>query len=318
MTTRIAVDVQSLSKRYGDTIAAADVSFEVRQGEIFGVLGPNGAGKTTVIECLATLRRPDRGRVRVLGLDPQRDARALRPRIGVQLQSAALQERIKLWEALDLFASFYRRARDWRALLTQLGLAESADIPFGRLSGGQKQRAFIGLALINQPEVVFLDELTTSLDPHARHAIWNLVQEIREQGVTVFLTTHVMEEAERLCDRVAILSRGRIVALDSPQHLVRVFGVGCRISFSAPEPFDVRDLAAVAGVDRVERVGERVIVQGRSDGLVADIVGSLTAMGVRCMDLRAEQATLEDVFIELTGETLRETRTEEECEALRS
>ena len=198
-----------------------DVSFDVRDGEIFGLIGPNGAGKTTTMECIEGLRRPDRGTIAVMGLDPVRDAAALHARIGVQLQEAQLQKRIKVWEAVDLWASLYRTTVDGDRLLEQLGLAEKRNAWFMTLSGGQKQRLFIALALINDPEVVFLDELTTGLDPQARRAIWDLVRGIRDRGKTVFLTTHLMEEAERLCDRVAIIEHGQIVDIDRPARLVR-------------------------------------------------------------------------------------------------
>src|SRR5438445_7335376 len=201
------IAVSNLGKRYGRTVAVDDVSLEVFEGEIFGLIGPNGAGKTTTMECVEGVRRADAGRITVLGLDPAHDANALQARIGVQLQQAQLQKRIRVWEAVDLWASLYPRTVDGRALLEQLGLTEKRTASFMSLSGGQKQRLFIALALINDPEVVFLDELTTGLDPQARRAIWDLVNGIRSRGKTVFLTTHLMEEAERLCDRVAIIER---------------------------------------------------------------------------------------------------------------
>jgi ABC-2 type transport system ATP-binding protein len=303
-TLRLAVEVEGLCKRYGNTVAADDVSFQVHEGEIFGLLGPNGAGKTTVIECLGTLRHPDGGRLRVLGLDPQRDARALRERIGIQLQAASLQERIKLWEVLDLFSSLYARGRDWKAMVTDFDLSERLAVPFGRLSGGEKQRALIVLALINDPEIVFLDELTTSLDPHARRAMWNVIRRVRERGTTVLLTTHFMDEAERLCDRIAVMRRGKIVALDSPDGLVRKCRVGLRLSFSTREPFDIASLVAVAGVERVERLVERVIVHGRGSGFAADVLAALTEARVQYADVRTEQPSLEDAFLELAGEPL--------------
>src|SRR6476646_6994102 len=218
---RHVIEVAGLRKLYGSTVAVDDVSFEVFEGEIFGLIGPNGAGKTTTLECVEGVRRADAGRATVLGLDPARDARALQKRIGVQLQQAQLQKRIRVWEAVDLWASLYPRAVDGRALLEQLGLTDKRNASFMSLSGGQKQRLFIALALINDPEVVFLDELTTGLDPQARHAIWDLVNGIRQRGKTVFLTTHLMEEAERLCDRVAVMEHGRIIDIDTPESLVR-------------------------------------------------------------------------------------------------
>src|SRR5580692_9692725 len=215
------IEVSGVRKAYGNTIAVAEASFEVHQGEIFGLIGPNGAGKTTTMECIEGIRKPDCGTIAVLGLDPFRQVYKLQERIGVQLQQAQLQKRIKVWEAVDLWASLYRKkAVDGERLLEQLGLSGKRGSWFMNLSGGQKQRLFIALALINNPELVFLDELTTGLDPQARRAIWDLVRGIRERGKTVFLTTHLMEEAERLCDRVAIIEHGRIIDIDKPANLV--------------------------------------------------------------------------------------------------
>src|SRR6058998_3035524 len=221
MPHQAVVKVSAVRKTYGATVAVDDVSFEVRDGEIFGLIGPNGAGKTTTMECVEGLRKPDRGAISVLGLDPFRDVYALQQRIGVQLQQAQLQKRIKVSEAVHLWTSLYRKpAADGDRLLEQLGLADKRQAWFMTLSGGQKQRLFVALALVNDPELVFLDELTTGLDPQARRAIWDLVRGIRERGKTVFMTTHLMEEAERLCDRVAIIDHGRIVDIDTPAHLV--------------------------------------------------------------------------------------------------
>src|ERR1700732_5242606 len=220
-TPRPVIQVSGIRKTYGATVAVDEVSFEVNDGEIFGLIGPNGAGKTTTMECIEGLRTPDRGAISVLGLDPFSDVYQLQERIGVQLQQAQLQKRIKVWEAVDLWASLYqKKPADAERLLDQLGLTDKRNAWFMNLSGGQKQRLFIALALINDPEVVFLDELTTGLDPQARHAIWDLVRGIRERGKTVFLTTHLMEEAERLCDRVAIMEHGRIIDIDPPTPLV--------------------------------------------------------------------------------------------------
>src|ERR1700738_4928293 len=218
---RPVIQVSAVRKTYVPTVAVDEVSFEVHDGEIFGLIGPNGAGKTTTMECIEGLRTPDRGTISILGLDPFRDVYTLQRRIGVQLQQAQLQKRIKVWEAVALWASLYqKKPSDAERLLEQLGLIEKRNTWFMNLSGGQKQRLFIALALINDPGVVFLDELTTGLDPQARRAIWDLVRGIRERGKTVFLTTHLMEEAERLCDRVAIIEHGRIIDIDRPQSLV--------------------------------------------------------------------------------------------------
>lgn len=306
MQQKRIIEVEHLRKVYGSTVAVDDVSFEVYEGEIFGMVGPNGAGKTTTIECIEGLRRPESGHIRVLGLDPQRDGYALRPRIGIQLQESALPERIKVWEALDLFAGFYPRAVDRRHLLEQLGLAEKQNTPFAKLSGGQKQRLFIALALVSDPEIVFLDELTTGLDPQARRAMWDLVREIRDRGKTIFLTTHFMEEAEHLCDRVAIMDHGRIVALDTPENLIRTLSADQRVVFTVDRPFEPQRLAHLPGVTRVETIAERVIVYGRAESFVGDVVNALTQSGVRFRDLRTEQPTLEDVFLSLTGREMRD------------
>ncbi len=303
---KVAVKVQDLRKVYDSLVAVDHVSFEVYEGEIFGMVGPNGAGKTTTIECIEGLRRPDFGDIRVFGLHPQQDGYALRPRIGVQLQQAALQERIKVSEVLDLFSSLYPRSTDWQSLLDQLGLADKRNAAFDRLSGGQKQRLFVALALVNDPELVFLDELTTGLDPHARRAMWDLVREIRDKGKTVFLTTHFMDEAERLCDRVAIIDHARIVALDSPENLIRTLGAENRVVFTVEETFDPQQLGKLPGATRVEPVGERIIVYGRSDTLVVEVVNALTSNGIRFRDLRTEQPNLEDVFLSFTGHEMRD------------
>ncbi len=304
--TSTVVTVRDLLKQYPGTTAVDRISFDVYPGEIFGMVGPNGAGKTTTIECLEGLRRPDGGSVRVLGLDPLQDRYPLRERIGVQFQSAALPDRLKVWEALDLFAAFYPRPVAWQPLLEGMGLADKRDAYIGKLSGGQRQRVFIALALINNPELVFLDELTTGLDPQARRAMWDELRSIRERGTTIFLTTHFMEEAERLCDRVAIIDHGRIVALDTPQNLIERLGADHRVVFEVDGPLDEGALRALAGVARVERVGERVVVYGPQDGLVSSVVGALGAAGVRFSNLRTEQPNLEDLFLALTGSAMRE------------
>ena len=249
---------------------------------------------------------PTAAPIQVLGLDPLRDRYRLRERIGVQFQSAALPDRIKVWEALDLFAAFYRRSVDWQPLLEQMGLAEKRDAYFAKLSGGQKQRVFIALALVNNPDLAFLDELTTGLDPQARRAMWDEVRSIRERGTTVFLTTHFMEEAERLCDRVAIIDHGKIVALDTPQNLIDSLGAENRVVFEVDGPLDEESLRAVPGVVRVERIGERVVVYGQKDGLVSGVVNALETGGIRFENLRTEQPTLEDVFLALTGKEMRD------------
>src|ERR1700683_5180626 len=248
------IQVSGIRKTYGRTVAVDEVSFAVNDGEIFGLIGPNGAGKTTTMECIEGLRVPDRGTISVLGFDPFKDVYKLQERIGVQLQQAQLQKRIKVWEAVDLWASLYRKkAADGERLLEQLGLAEKRNSWFMTLSGGQKQRLFIALALINDPEVVFLDELTTGLDPQARRAIWDLVRGIGERGKTVFLTTHLMEEAERLCDRVAIIEHGRIIDMDTPKRLVDRYCPGRTVVLTTDDPSAEEPFRSIAGVETVTR-----------------------------------------------------------------
>src|SRR5580693_307196 len=251
---RPVIQVSGIRKTYGATVAVSDVSFEVSEGEIFGLIGPNGAGKTTTMECVEGVRRPDRGAISILGLDPFRDVYELQNRIGVQLQQAQLQKRIRVWEAVDLWAALYqRKTSDGERLLEQLGLIEKRNAWFMTLSGGQKQRLFIALALINDPEVLFLDELTTGLDPQSRRAIWDLVRGIRDRGKTVFLTTHLMEEAERLCDRVAIIEYGKIIDIGSPEELVRRHCPQRTVVLATEDALAEERLRAIPAVDLVTR-----------------------------------------------------------------
>jgi ABC-2 type transport system ATP-binding protein len=297
------IEVDNLRKRYGDHTAVADVSFEVRQGEIFGLLGRNGAGKTTTVECLQGLRRADGGRVRVLGLDPQRQTQQLRRRMGCQLQEAALPDRLKVWEALDLFASLASQGADWRVLMDQWGLAGKQKASFSSLSGGQRQRLFVALALVNDPEVVFLDELTQGLDPAARRVAWGLIGAIRERGATVVLVTHYMDEAEQLCDRIAVIDGGRVVATDTPQGLIARFGGPIRLTFT-PDGHDVQFLEGVSHVTAVRRRGDRIEAEGTGP-VLALVAAELVARGLVPADLRVEQPTLEDVFLRLTDDSPR-------------
>ncbi len=299
------IRVEHLHKTYGKTIAVNDISFDVQHGEIFGIVGPNGAGKTTTVECLVGLRKPDSGSLSVLGLNPQTQEHALRLRTGVQLQQAALPEDIKVWEALDLFASFYPNSVDWQALLETWGLAEKRGARFGSLSGGQKQRLFITLALINDPEVVFLDEISTGLDPQARRSTWDMIEKLRQHGKTVVLVTHFMDEAQQLCDRVAIIDGGRLVALDAPQKLVQGLKADHRVIFSATAGENFQWLLGVPGVAQVERQNGSVIVSGHGPVLLG-VASALAERGLAPTDLRSEQASLEDVFLALTGKKIRD------------
>ncbi|WP_213455992.1 ABC transporter ATP-binding protein [Rhizomonospora bruguierae] len=295
------VQARGLTKRYGDRTALDGASFAVREGEIFGILGPNGAGKTTAVECVAGLRRPDSGEVRVLGRDPRRGGRELRERVGVQLQQAKLPDAIKVGEALRLYASFYRRPRDWRELLDDLGLADHVGARFGRLSGGQKQRVNVALALVGDPRLAILDELTTGLDPHARRETWDAVARIRDRGVTVILVSHFMDEVERLCDRLAVFDRGRVVAVDTPAGLIDRVDAAYRLSFRPMDgTFSDGPLRDLAGVARVEREGGRVVVTGR--GRFADeVTAALARRRLLVADLRIEPRTLDGAFVALTG-----------------
>ena len=296
------IEVEHLRKSYKATVAVDNVSLEVAEGEIFGLIGRNGAGKTTTVECVEGLRRPDEGRIRVLGLDPRSQAQEVRRRIGCQLQEAALPDRIKVWEALDLFASFLPGASDWRGLMEQWGLAEKRNAPFASLSGGQRQRLFVALALVNDPEVVFLDEMTAGLDPAARRVAWGLVRAVRDRGTTVVLVTHYMDEAEQLCDRVAVIDRGRVAAVDTPDGLINRFGGPIGLTFSTDHA-DLAWLEQVPHVQQVTRRGERVQVKGTGPVLVL-VAAELVNHGITPSDLRVQQPTLEDVFLTLTGQDL--------------
>jgi ABC-2 type transport system ATP-binding protein len=284
-----------------------DVSFDVRDGEIFGLIGPNGAGKTTTMECVEGLRSPDRGTISVLGLDPVRDVYRLQERIGVQLQQAQLQKRIKVWEAVDLWASLYRRkAADAERMLEQLGLADKRNAWFMTLSGGQKQRLFIALALINDPDVVFLDELTTGLDPQSRRTIWELVRGIRARGKTVFLTTHLMEEAERLCDRVAIIDHGRIIDIDTPARLVARHCPERAVEIVTVDPLAEDRFRQIPRVHAVDTHEGRITIRGRGEDFVTDVIQCLSEHRIRVTDFRTLLPTLEDVFLTVTGHSIRD------------
>ena len=287
-------------------MAVSDVSFEVSEGEIFGLIGPNGAGKTTTMECVEGVRRPDRGVISILGLDPLRDVYQLQNRIGVQRQQAQLQKRIKVWEAVDLWASLYSKAVDGDRLLEQLGLSSKRNAWFMTLSGGQKQRLFIALALINDPEVVFLDELTTGLDPQSRRAIWELVRGIRDRGKTVFMTTHLMEEAERLCDRVAVIEHGKIIDIGSPGELVGRHCPTRTVVLATDNALAEERLRTLPSLELVSREDSRFTIQGRGDDFVTEVIQCLSENRFRVTDFRTVLPTLEDVFLKLTGHSIRD------------
>ena len=288
------IEVRNLHKRYADKVAVDDVSLTVQEGEIFGILGPNGAGKTTTVECVEGLRTPDRGEIRVLGLDPLRDRAELTRRLGVQLQAGHLPERLQVAEALELYSSFYPQPADWRALLDGLGLADKAKTRYAKLSGGQKQRLSIALALVGSPRVAILDELTTGLDPQARRDTWDLIEGVRARGVTIVLVTHFMEEAERLCDRLALIDAAGLTERARIEQ---------RIQFRPSRAMDDHLLTSLPDVSGVTRQGELVIVHGNDNALNA-VTTVLARNQIVAERLRVEQASLEDAFVQLTGKRL--------------
>ncbi len=294
------IEVQNLHKTYADTVAVDDISFTVQEGEIFGILGPNGAGKTTTVECIEGLRRPDGGRINVLGLDPQRDRAELTQRLGVQLQDSQLPARLRVAEALDLYSSFYRTPADWRELMDVLGLGDKRNTRFAKLSGGQKQRLSIALALVGSPHVAVLDELTTGLDPQARRDTWDLIEGVRDRGVTIVLVSHFMEEAERLCDRVALIDKGRVVVVDTPAALAEKVDAEQRIQFHPSVPFEDSLLTSLPEVTSIIHRGDVVVVTGNSNALNA-VISVLARNQIAAEQLRVEQAHLEDAFLALTG-----------------
>ena len=302
------IEVTGLTKRYGGQAVVDGISLHVEKGEIFGILGPNGAGKTTAVECMEGLRKRDGGQVRILGLDPMTDRQRLHLRIGVQLQESQLQEKLKVREALELYASFYPHPADWHELVERWGLAAKAEARFAKLSGGQKQRLFIALALVGNPEVVFLDELTSGLDPGARHATWDHIRAVRAQGVTVVLVSHFMDEVEELCDRVAILERGRIAALDTPAGLVDRAGGEYRVRFRPmAQPgipgLDEQSLTALPGVTSATRHGNQVTVTGTGD-FASAVTAELARRQVLVADLRIEGRSLDSAYVALTGRSM--------------
>jgi ABC-2 type transport system ATP-binding protein len=297
-----ALLVRDLHKRYGSLEAARGVTFEVREGEVFGLLGPNGAGKTTTVECILGLREPDGGAIEVLGLDALRRRAEVKQRVGAALQTTALQDRITPREALVLFGSFYRERVAPQALLERFGLAAKADVPFETLSGGQRQRLALALAFVNRPGLVILDEPTSGLDPQARRELHREIGAMRRDGSTVLLTTHSMEEAERLCDRVAIIDRGRVIATGAPGELIAGSAAATSISLEIDAPVGPELLAALPGVSELEVEGGRVRFRTTdSDAALPALVALLGERGVRVRELHLERATLEDVFLELTA-----------------
>jgi ABC-2 type transport system ATP-binding protein len=302
---RPAVEIEHLRKTYGTVVAVDDVSFSVAEGEIFGILGPNGAGKTTTVECAIGLRSPDSGTIRLMGLDPRTDRDRIREIVGVQLQESAFPAKLRVGEILEEFRSFYRQPADVRELVETLGLADKRRSYYRSLSGGQRQRLSVALALIGGPKIAVLDEMTTGLDPQARRDAWELIEGVRDRGVTIVLVTHFMEEAERLCDRVALIDHGRIVALDTPANLTTRAQGGKSVRFLPSAPFDDRLLTALPEVTRVEHEGQHVIVTGTGE-LVNTVVLALHAAGLEARDVQLDASSLEDAFVRLTGTHLHQ------------
>jgi len=306
-TSTIAITVSHLKKTYGNVQAVDDVSFAVNEGEIFGLLGPNGAGKTTTVECITGLRHPDGGTISVLGLDPQVNGDALHPVVGVQLQFSTFPDKLKVSEILDMYQSFYQNLANPEELANALGFNEKLGSYYKTLSGGQKQRVSVALALIGQPKIAVLDEMTTSLDPQARLDIWELIEKIRDRGTTVILVTHYMEEAERLCDRVALIDNGRIVALDTPSGLIEKTTGGKQVRFTPSKPFADQLLKVLPEVKTIERQGDHVKVVG-SGQLVNAVILTLAKNSIEALDVQTQGSTLEDAFVKLTGRRIHEDK----------
>ncbi|NED96349.1 ABC transporter ATP-binding protein [Phytoactinopolyspora alkaliphila] len=295
-----ALEVRNLHKRYGHHVAVDNISFSVEEGEIFGIIGPNGAGKTTTVESIAGLRTPDSGSISVLGLDPVKDRAEVRERLGVQLQESSFPDAIKVAEALELYSSFYRDPADWRELMELLGLAEKHKTRYKALSGGQKQRLSIALALVGNPKVAILDELTTGLDPQARRDTWSLIERVRDTGVTILLVTHFMDEAERLSDRIAVIDGGRVAAVDTPEGLIAQVSPVQQVRFRVSQPLDRRVLTELPDVSNVEITEGRWLVTGRGQ-LLSSVAGALARAQVVAEDLRVDQRNLDDAFVAFTG-----------------
>ena len=304
------IDVRGLRKVYGNRTVVDGVGFTVGEGEIFGILGPNGAGKTTTVECIGGLRVPDGGSISVAGMDPAKEGREFRETLGFQLQESRLPDKQTVSEALELYSSFYSRPRDWRELLERLGLVEQRKTHYAKLSGGQKQRLSVALALIGNPRVAILDELTTGLDPAARREVWSLLEDLKGTGVTLLLVSHFMEEAERLCDRVVVIDRGRVIAADTPEGLAAGVVADQRMSFVPSAPVDPTFLQGLPDVHTVTTNGDRVVVTG-TDNVASAVIIALHERRVAATRLRVDQPSLDDAFVALTRED-DQTRTAHE------
>jgi ABC-2 type transport system ATP-binding protein len=304
-TLGTVVRVEELRKSYGEVCAVDGISLEVSRGEIFGIVGPNGAGKTTTMDCIVSMRRPDSGFISVLGLDPVSQRKTLLEKVGIQQQESELPDRMKVREAMELFSCFYKNSLEATGILSKLGLSDKTESFFSALSGGQKKRLFVALSLVGDPEIVFFDELTSGLDPQSRRSMWDLVRGLRDDGKTVFLSTHYMDEAEKLCDRVAIIDKGRIVALDTPDSLVRSHAFALSVVMGIPDSFIENELESIPGVLEVFREGVKVTARVRDSSAVVEIVKLLVDRKIELGDFHTEKSTLEDVFLKLTGKEIR-------------
>lgn len=301
------LQVENLVKRYGDVEAVRGVSFNVEEGEVFGLLGPNGAGKTSTVEIMEGLRTPDSGRVSVCGLDPQKNPQELKHQIGAALQSTSLPDKLRVIEALRLFASFYRRHRNPEELLERFGLQEKRNTFYSQLSGGQKQRLALAMALINDPKVLFFDEPTAGLDPQVRREIYDIIEELRREKKTIVMTTHYIEEAERLCDRVAIVDHGTVIALGTPRELKERSGDKTRLEVRSARPEPQESLKNLEGVSDCRILGDSYVLQcQRPPQAIVSLVKHLESQGNELVSLEIVTPSLEDVFIELTGRRLRD------------
>jgi ABC-2 type transport system ATP-binding protein len=301
-----AVEISHLRKTYGQLVAVSDISFSVAEGEIFGILGPNGAGKTTTVECAVGLRSPDSGTIRLLGLDPQSDKARVHEITGVQLQSSAFPAKLRVGEIVDMYQSFYPRPRDSQELTDALGLSDKRNAYYRSLSGGQQQRLSVVLALIGAPKIAVLDEMTTGLDPQARRDAWELIERVRDRGTTILLVTHFMEEVERLCDRVALIDAGKIIALDTPARLAAETAGSKQLRFLPSAPFDHSLLARLPEVEAIEDDGRHIVVTGTGE-LATAVIVALHQAGIATTDVQVGGSTLEDAFIRLTGKHLHDT-----------
>jgi len=299
----MVIKVENLVKKYKDITAVNGVSFSVEEGEIFGVLGPNGAGKTTTIECIEGLRKPDSGNIEVLGLNPLKDRKRLYNMIGVQLQETSYQDKIKVWEICQLFSTLYSKTLSYEILLKDFGLYEKKDSYISKLSGGQKQAVSIVLALIPDPKIVFLDELTTGLDPQARRNVWEMIKKLKKKGKTVFMTTHYMEEAENLCDRICFIKSGKIKALGTVSELIKASNLQLKVVFKAND-LSVDELSKIKNVESVKKDGERYIVYGRDEEIVKDVMNYLTGKKIEFKEFSIVKPNLEDVYLNIAKEPL--------------